>query len=80
MKKFEELVWLLHSIKDKDALESYLQGLTTAHERRALSRRLEIIKKLKTGKTQHEVANELRVGVATVTRWSKETARFKSLK
>lgn len=57
-------------------------GITTAKERKELSQRVEIIKRLMDGDPQARIASELGVGVATVTRGSKELSegRFKVLR
>ena len=57
-------------------------GLTSPKERTELAQRIEIVKMLLAGELQHDIAQELGVGVATVTRASKELAqgRFKVLK
>ncbi len=56
-------------------------GLFTEKERDEFARRVEIVLKLKKGIPQHRIANSLNVGVATVTRASREIKldRFKYL-
>ncbi len=56
---------------ERDMLD-FLQGILTPHELEELPVRLEIVRLLKTGVSQHEIARQLGVGVATVTRGSKE--------
>lgn len=82
MKDFNSVVSTIHQITDRDTLEDFLLGITTPSEREELARRLEIIHQLLAGKPQQQIANDLRVGVATVTRGSKElaTGRFKALR
>ncbi len=53
-------------------LEDFLVGVTTAKEREELARRVEIVKRLNQGVPQQKIAEDLGVGVATVTRGSKE--------
>lgn len=53
-------------------MQEFLHGLFTPQEIESIPRRLEIIKLLKKGVPQHEIAQKLGVGVATVTRGSKE--------
>ena len=65
------------SINDRELLEDFLLGLTTDKERHDLAQRVEIVKRLLAHETQKEIAKELGVGVATVTRGSKELARGK---
>ncbi|HMS50447.1 MAG TPA: Trp family transcriptional regulator [Candidatus Saccharibacteria bacterium] len=82
MNNFDEFITTVNQIQDKSLLEDFLRGITTANERKELSQRLEIIKRLLDGQPQHKIAEELGVGVATVTRGSKELSegRFKALR
>jgi len=59
-----------------------LLGLTSPKERLELGQRIVIVNLLLAGRAQHDIAQELGVGVATVTRASKELSqgRFKVLK
>ena len=56
-------------------LEDLLMSITTDKERRELAQRLEIAKRLLDGEAQIKIASDLGVGVATVTRGSKELSR-----
>jgi len=82
MSEFRDFIDLIYSIRDKEILEDFLLGLTTPSERKELVQRVEIVKQLLSGKAQHDIAHELGVGVATVTRASKELSqgRFKVLR
>ena len=82
MTHFNEFIELIHSVRDKKMLADLLVGVTTDKERRALVKRIEIIKRLLTGEPQQKIAADLSVGVATVTRGSKELShgRFKVLR
>ena len=82
MADFKEVTELIYSIKDKHLLEDFLAGITTAKERAEIGQRLEIIKRLLAGEPQHKIAHDLGVGIATVTRGSKELAagKFKVLR
>lgn len=73
---------MIYSIRGLGLLEDFLLGVTTEQERRALVHRVEIVKRLLNGQTQHEIAEDLGVGIATITRGSKEVAQghFKVLK
>jgi TrpR family transcriptional regulator, trp operon repressor len=79
MSDFKTFVNLVASIQDHSELEDFLVGVTTPQERQALTQRVEIIKRLLAGDTQAKIAKELGVGIATVTRGSKElnAGRFK---
>lgn len=71
-KYFKQLAKKLTEIKGEKEMQEFLHGLFTPQEIEAIPRRLEIIKLLKKGVPQHEIAQKLGVGVATVTRGSKE--------
>lgn len=82
MSDFSDFVDLVYSIRDKELLEDFLIGLTSVKERHELPRRVKIVKRLIAGEPQARIAKDLNVGVATVTRGSKELAngRFKVLR
>lgn len=82
MSAFNDFVDLTYSIRDKKLLEDFLLGVTTSKERAELSQRVEIMKRLIAGEPQQKIATELGVGIATVTRGSKELSlgRFKVLR
>jgi TrpR family transcriptional regulator, trp operon repressor len=65
---------LLH-VKTRKEMEAMLRGLLTQKELEELPKRLEIFKQLKKGVPQHEIADNVGVGVATVTRGSIEMQR-----
>lgn len=79
---FSNVISVIDTIQDKRLLEDFLVGITTAKERDELAKRLEVIKRLLDGQPQHKIADDLGVGVATVTRGSKELSdgRFKVLR
>lgn len=82
MKEFDNFVDLVYSLENKDVLADFLIGITTPKERQELVRRVEIVHRLLAGQPQAKIASDLGVGVATVTRGSKELAagRFHALK
>jgi TrpR family trp operon transcriptional repressor len=82
MSDFNDVIDLVYSIRDKALLEDFLMGLTTPQERKDLQKRIEIVRLLLQGEPQHDIAHKLGVGIATVTRASKELSqgRFKVLK
>lgn len=55
-------------------LHDFLTDILTPGEYEEIARRWQIIKMLNAGKSQREIAEELGVGVATVTRGAKELA------
>lgn len=78
----QKLIEQLLSIKTTDSMRNFLEGILTPKELEELPRRLEIIKLLKSGMTQHDISEKLGVGIATVTRGSREIklGRFESVK
>lgn len=80
-KNINELVKIILKIKSGEGILDFLKGLLTVKELHELARRLQIVKMLKTGVTQRDIVEKLNVGVATVTRGSKElkNGRFKNL-
>lgn len=68
-------------IKTRGDMREFLGGIFTLQELEEIPKRLEIIRLLKTGLPQHAIARKLGVGIATVTRGSKELAkgRFKNV-
>ncbi len=82
MSNFNDFINLTYSIRDKKVLEDFLFGVTTDKERAELTQRVEIVKRLIAGEPQQRIAADLGVGIATVTRGSKELSqgRFKVLR
>lgn len=82
MSDVKKIIKLIVSTDNESLLEDFLLGLTTEKERAEFMQRIEIIKRLLNGEPHHKIALELGVGVATVTRGSKELAkgRFKLLR
>ncbi len=80
-KELNELIKTLLKTDSKEQMQDFLEGILTPKELLEVPNRLAIIKMLKKGISQHEVADKLRVGIATVTRGSKELqkGRFKSI-
>ena len=58
-------------------LEEFLHAVLTPKEIAEISRRLQIIKMLQAGVPQREIAKTLGVGIATVTKGSRELQRGK---
>lgn len=72
---YNSLVEAFLSLKTKSDVKTFLDGILTPKEREELPVRLQIVKLLKKGVPQHEIASKLGVGVATVTRGSKEISK-----
>lgn len=78
---FKELINVFTSISSSKEMENFLYGILTPQELEEISVRLQIVKMLKKRIPQHDIAEKLGIGVATVTRGSKEIAkgRFSSI-
>jgi TrpR family trp operon transcriptional repressor len=59
-------------LKTPELVEEFLLGLLTPAELEEIPQRLQIVKLLKQGVAQHEIAKRLGVGIATVTRGARE--------
>lgn len=70
--QLNNLIDMLLSIKTEAQMENFLLGIFTPKELEEIPTRLSIVKMLKKGVSQHKIAQELKVGIATVTRGSKE--------
>lgn len=62
---------LIRVSKDPVLLNAFLEDILTPIEYEEIQRRWEIIKMLDSGMNQHEIAKNLHVGIATVTRGSR---------
>jgi len=58
--------------KSQNEMLDFLEGILTPKEIESLSMRLQIVKMLKEGIAQRQIADKLGVGIATVTRGSGE--------
>jgi len=74
-KYFQELVEEFLRIDKPEDMADFLRGILTPSEIDEIPKRLQIIKLLKAGVLQKEIAVRLGVGIATVTRGSKEVKR-----
>ena len=81
-KYLSELIEILTQTSDKEQMYSFIKGILTTQELVEIPQRLAIVRMLKAGIAQHEIAKKLHVGVATVTRGSKELqkGRFQNVK
>lgn len=70
-----KLVGVLRSLSTNKAYEDFLIGILTPKEITELSKRLDIVRLLKAGVQHQLIAKKLGVGVATVTRGSRELQR-----
>lgn len=72
---FQELVDEFLRIETPKDMADFLMGILTPTEVEEIPKRLQIVKMLKAGMVQKEIAEKLGVGIATVTRGSKEVKR-----
>jgi len=81
MDKVRELVEAFLKNRSKAEMLDFLKGILTPREIEELTTRLQIVKLLKKGLPHQEIARRLEVGVATVTRGSRELrmGRFKKV-
>ena len=81
MTKVGELVEAFLANKSKSEMLDFLKGILTPRESEELTTRLQIVKLIKKGLPHQEIARRLKVGVATVTRGSRELSfgRFKKV-
>lgn len=79
--QIKDLIELFLSVKNREEMEDLLLGIFTPKELEEIPTRLQIVRMLKKGISQHEIAEKLGVGIATVTRGSKELqkGRFKKV-
>lgn len=80
-KRTQQLVEILLNAKNAQDMFDLLRDLLTMSEIEEISTRLQIVKMLKQGIPQREIAEKLKVGIATVTRGSREIklGRFSQL-
>jgi len=67
----KDLITYLRSASSDDEMQNKLIGLLTPSEVLEMSKRLQIFAMLKEGVPQREIAKQLGVGIATVTRGSR---------
>lgn len=81
MNKVGELIEAFLKNKTSSEMLDFLKGILTPRELDELSTRLQIVKMIKKGLPHQEIARRLKVGVATVTRGSRELqlGRFKKI-
>lgn len=81
MNKVGELAKAFMTQKTSRDMLEFLKGILTPKELEEMSTRLQIVKLIKKGFPHQEIARRLEVGVATVTRGSRELkkGRFKNI-
>ena len=80
-KGLADLAHVVHRLKTEKEIREFLLGILTTQELEEIIRRVQIVRMLKKGVPHQQIAKKLNVGVATVTRGSKEIkkGRFKNL-
>lgn len=74
-KHSEELLDLImKAAGDKKLLQALLSDMLTPSELREVETRWQIVKRLASGEPQRTIAKDLKIGIATVTRGSRELA------
>lgn len=69
----KELMEVLHTIsKDSAIFDAFMEDLLTPKEMQTISTRWQIVKRLHKEENHHLIANDLQIGVGTVTRGSRE--------
>ena len=69
----KEVVKVIHQIaKDKNLLADFIKEILTPREFENISVRWQIVKRLERGEHHQAIAEDLHLGVATVTRGSRE--------
>lgn len=71
-KQLDEFIETLLNMNTKNKMIDFLEGVLTPKELLELPHRLQIVKMLKRGISQHDIAGKLGVGIATVSRGSRE--------
>lgn len=71
-KELDDFINTLLKLNSKEKTRDFLEGILTPKELVEIPNRLAIVKMLKRGISQHDVAGELGVGIATVSRGSRE--------
>lgn len=71
----DQFISILHSYETEKELMSFIQAILTPKELEEIPKRLQIVKMLKKGIPQREISKKLGVGIATVTRGSRELAK-----
>lgn len=70
--KEELLKAIILASKDRALLEAFMENLLTPKERRALPKRWEIVRRLYKGEKQWDLADDLKIGIGTITRGARE--------
>lgn len=75
---YDELCDIIFSVKDKSLLKDFLNCLFTPSERFDFAQRWLIVKELKSGTSQREIAKKYNMSLCKITRGSKELQKENS--
>jgi len=80
-KNLKELAAAIAELTSPAEVIEFLRGILTPKELLEIPQRLQIVKMLKQGVPHRQISGELKVGIATVTRGSKELqkGRFRNV-
>lgn len=68
----ESICSFVQKLRTKTELEDFFVGILTPDEIETIATRMEIVRMLKKNIPQQKIAHKLKVGIATVTRGSRE--------
>jgi len=71
IEKLNYIVDIFWQLKTKEDLKKFLEDILTPAEIETLYERLQIIKFLKSGLSQREIAEKLKTSTTTVNRWAR---------
>lgn len=74
-KSLQHFITTIKNISTEKDLLTFFEGILTPEEIKEIPQRLEIVRRLQQGIPQRTIANDLKVGIATVTRGSKEVQK-----
>lgn len=78
-KEFRELALVLNNVSKVNDLELLLEELLTSKELEDLTKRWALMKMLRSGMTQRDIANELKISLCKITRGAKILKNEKSM-
>ena len=78
LESYDELLGLISECTDKEFLKEFFGCLFTAGERNDIAERWQIVKELKAGTTQREIARTYNMSLCKITRGSKELQKSDS--
>jgi TrpR family trp operon transcriptional repressor len=74
-----EIAQYLAQLNDPVKIQQFLESILTSAEMRDLDLRWELVKMLKEGKSQRQIAGELHISLCKITRGSRELKKKNSI-